>query len=507
MNFLFFPHQLVLPRWEEEVPSNSGSKGKAKAKPRAWLVEEFLFFRHYAFHRQKLIYQRACMLAFADELAAQGWEVCYVDSTLPWSDIRDLIPHARSSHGITQFRCYEPSDYWLRLRLLAASEQTGIKVEFLDNPLFMDRPMDATSWFTGRKRFLQADYYRKQRQARGILTDPLTGEPAGGQWSFDADNRKSYPARSSPPPPPTAKPDHYWTDAQEFTNKHYPHAPGQAVGDWTWPVTRTAAKAWLQVFLKERFAGFGPYEDALDTRFSLLHHSGLSPMLNNGLLSPRVVLEQCLEHARNQEIPLASLEGFVRQLLGWREFVHGVYLHAGNRQRRSNFWGHTKPMPPGFYTAQTGIAPVDHVLRKMLENAYNHHIERLMVLSNFMLLCEIHPNAVYRWFMEMYIDAYDWVMVPNVYGMGQFADGGLLSTKPYLSSSNYLLKMSNFSPDPAWTQVWDALYWRFVSKNAAWMLRNPRSAMMVRLWEKKDPSAQVLMLQRAENFLLHLHQS
>jgi deoxyribodipyrimidine photolyase-related protein len=191
--------------------------------------------------------------------------------------------------------------------------------------------------------------------------------------------------------------------------------------------------------------------------------------------------------------------------LGWREFIHGVYLHAGSKQRTRNFWGFERAMPPSFYNASTGIEPVDHSIRSLLQNAYNHHIERLMVLSNFMLLCEIHPDAVYRWFMEMYIDAYDWVMVPNVYGMGQFADGGLMSTKPYLSSSNYILKMSNFRADPSWTEPWDALYWRFMSTHREFFLRNPRSAMMIRQWERKDPAQQQILLERAELFLNRLH--
>ncbi|NBV04594.1 MAG: hypothetical protein EBS08_02875 [Cytophagia bacterium] len=245
--------------------------------------------------------------------------------------------------------------------------------------------------------------------------------------------------------------------------------------------------------------------NAMDQRFSLLHHSGISPLLNNGLLHPEQVLAACLKASEQQKIPLSSTEGLVRQILGWREFVHGVYMHAGIRQRNGNFWGFERPMPQAFYTATTGIEPVDHCIRGVLNNAYNHHIERLMILSNFMLLCEIQPHAVYQWFMEMYIDAYDWVMVPNVYGMGQFADGGVLSTKPYISSSNYVLKMSNYRADKAWTEPWDALYWRFISSNKAYFLRNPRSAMMVRQWEKKPAALQEQLLQNAEDFLQNLH--
>lgn len=519
LDFLFLPHQLVEP---DRLISKGTTLDRPIPKgttPTAWIVEEWLFFGQFDFHRQKLIHQRACMKVFAEELRQNGWAVNYVDSADPHSDIRAFLDHyARRLTGST-LHLYECGDQWLEQRIRRRAQKLEINLEWRPNPLFLDCPLAPDSWFKGKKRFLQADYYRKQRIRHQILLEPesnhpgtnsneqgaKSAEPLGGQWSYDEDNRKRYPAASTPPPPPSLSVLPAWEEAAQYTRLHYPNAPGAENGDWIWPITRHDAQIWLKSFLNERFKDFGPYEDALDQRHRLLHHSAISPLLNNGLLSVDDVLRQSLDHAQRHQTSLPSIEGWVRQILGWREFIHGVYLHAGVKQRTRNFWEFSHPMPASFYNATTGIEPVDHCIRSLLNNAYNHHIERLMVLSNFMLLCEIHPDSVYRWFMEMYMDAYDWVMVPNVYGMGQFADGGLMSTKPYLSSSNYILKMSNFRADPAWTEPWDALYWRFMSTHRDFFLRNPRSTMMIKQWDRKSPEQQKNLLEKAENFLNQMH--
>jgi deoxyribodipyrimidine photolyase-related protein len=195
-----------------------------------------------------------------------------------------------------------------------------------------------------------------------------------------------------------------------------------------------------------------------------------------------------------------SLEGFVRQVIGWREFVHGIYHHRGTEIRNGNFWNFDRPLPRSFYDATTGIPPVDRVIRQLLDDGYCHHIERLMVLGNFMLLCRIHPDDVYRWFMEMFVDSYDWVMVPNVYGMSQFADGGTFTTKPYLSGSNYILKMSD-EPKGPWCQIWDGLFWTFIGDHTPFFLKNPRLSMMARSWEKMTPEKQQAHRNAADEFL------
>lgn len=256
-------------------------------------------------------------------------------------------------------------------------------------------------------------------------------------------------------------------------------------------------------FLETRFLEFGDYEDAIVRNASILNHSVLTPMLNVGLLTPHQILDKTIAFAFEHNIPINSLEGFVRQIIGWREFIRGVYLTKGRQERTTNFWGFSRKIPASFYDGTTGILPVDETIRKVISTGYCHHIERLMVLGNFMLLCEFDPDDVYHWFMELFIDAYDWVMVPNVYGMSQFADGGILSTKPYISGSNYLMKMSDY-PKGEWQEIWDALFWRFMDKQRAFFLGNPRLGMLIRTFDKWETTKQHAVHQKAEAFLSQL---
>jgi deoxyribodipyrimidine photolyase-related protein len=226
-------------------------------------------------------------------------------------------------------------------------------------------------------------------------------------------------------------------------------------------------------------------------------------MLNIGLLTPHEILDKALEIGIDKNIPLNSTEGFIRQVMGWREFIKIVYEREGTKQRSTNYWKFTRKIPPSFWNGTTGIPPIDNTIQKILKTGYCHHIERLMVLGNFMLLCEFDPNEVYRWFMEMFIDAYDWVMVPNVYGMTQFADGGLMTTKPYISGSNYLMKMSDYEKGE-WQSVWDGLFWRFMHEHRNFFLKNPRLGMLVGTYDKMSPEKQLAHLNQANNFLKKL---
>jgi deoxyribodipyrimidine photolyase-related protein len=209
-------------------------------------------------------------------------------------------------------------------------------------------------------------------------------------------------------------------------------------------------------------------------------------MLNIGLLTPREVIDRTLQFAATHETPMNSLEGFIRQVLGWREYIRMVYEWKGRLERSRNYWGFKRKIPKDYWMGTTGIAPVDDTIRKVRETGYCHHIERLMIVGNFMLLNEFDPEEVYRWFMELFIDSYDWVMVPNVYGMSQFADGGLMATKPYISGSNYIMKMSNYAKGD-WQETWDILFWRFIDNHRSFFQTNPRLNMMVRTLDKMSP--------------------
>jgi deoxyribodipyrimidine photolyase-related protein len=245
---------------------------------------------------------------------------------------------------------------------------------------------------------------------------------------------------------------------------------------------------------------FGEYEDAIDPKEFSVFHSVLSPVSNLGLLTPDEVVKRTLTFAKENKTPMNSLEGFIRQVIGWREFVRGVYQNFSDKQDVSNFFKHEGKLSKVWYSAETGILPLDDSLGKTVKFGYAHHIERLMVIGCLMLLSQIHPREVHRWFMEMYVDSSDWVMGPNVYGMSQFSDGGIFATKPYICGSNYILKMSSYKKGP-WCEVWDGLYWKFVSEKFQFLAKNPRLSMMVAMWGKKSKAQQKQLLQAADAFI------
>ena len=482
---IIFPHQLF--------------KDTSRIREPVFLVEEFLFFNHYRFHRRKLAFHRASMRYYAHLLSSKGFQVTYITADEQRNDVRHLVAELAMT-GVRCIRFEDPVDDWLSRRMASACASAGINAERSPSGLFLNTESELNHWFEDRKRYFQTDFYIHQRKQRGILTDE-SGGPLNGKWSFDAENRERWPKGRPAPEFRGASRSPWHEEAEQYVRVNFPNNPGAVSVGWEYPVTHAQAEDWLEAFLQQRFAGFGKFEDAMVVKEPVLHHSVLTPLLNTGLLTAEQVIGRTLTFSESNSIPFNSLEGFIRQVLGWREFIRAVYIREGRRQRTTNYWGFNRPMPASFYSGTTGILPVDSVIKKLLDTGYNHHIERLMVLGNFMLLCEIGPDDVYRWFMELYIDAYDWVMVPNVYGMSQFADGGLMCTKPYISGSNYLLKMSDFPSDPAWTTVWDALFWRFMHVHRDFFGQNPRLGMLLRTLDKMDPSRRSALFNKADQFL------
>ena len=335
-----------------------------------------------------------------------------------------------------------------------------------------------------KKKYFQTSFYKLQRKKMNILM--VGNNPKGDKWTYDDENRKKYPKSKTPPTikyPKESK--EFYEEGINYVNTHFSENYGVLNGAISYPTDFTSAKNWFNDFLNERFAEFGDYEDAIVEKEAILNHSLLSPLINSGLLTPKYVIDELNKYGIKKSIPINSFEGIVRQIIGWREFIRGIYVAKGSIERTRNYWNFDKKMPEAFYNATTGIKPIDDCINKVNDNAYLHHIERLMVIGNFMFLCEIRPDDVYKWFMEFFIDSYDWVMVPNVYGMSQFADGGLMSTKPYISSSNYIMKMSDYKKGD-WQKIWDGLYWRFIYKNQSFFQSNPRLSMMVRTLIKMD---------------------
>ena len=341
-----------------------------------------------------------------------------------------------------------------------------------------------------------------QRKRLDLLIDP-DGGPVGGRWSFDADNRKKLPKGILVPEPPAER-SSAANAIVESARTQLIREGVTGIGSWDgfhYPVTHGDAARWLDQFLEQRLRQFGAYEDAISTQHQVMWHSVLTPMLNIGLLTPQQVLDRTLERAEAGDIPLNSLEGFLRQIVGWREFMAAMYRRHGVEMRNGNFWGFDdRPIPSAFYTASTGLPPIDDAIRHALETGYCHHIERLMLLGNVMLLCGFHPTRIYTWFMELFVDAYDWVMVPNVYGMSQFADGGIFTTKPYLSGSNYVRKMSDYRKGE-WCDTWDGLFWTFIHRHQDFFRRQYRLAMMARNLDRMAPDVLLTHQRRASGFL------
>ncbi len=464
---------------------------------KVYLLEEYLFFEQYAFHQQKIAFHRASMKAYADYLQSLNKEVVYIDAKEQIADIRYF--KCSETKDVT-LHYIDPEDQWLHKRLRQMAHQQEIALKMHPNPMFLKKEIEVKGFFrSDKKKYSHAIFYKQERSRSKILMDNQ-GQPIGGKWSFDADNRKKFPKKSIPPSVSLPEADSYWTEALAYVSCNYSNNPGKIGHQPLYPYTHTSAESWLHQFLEHRFYAFGDYEDAIVSENSLLHHSLISPLLNAGLLDIEQVLDAVLKHAQAHEIPLNSLEGFIRQIIGWREFIRGMYRTKGGFMRSHNFWNFTRPIPCSFYDGTTGILPLDNTIHKVLETGYCHHIERLMVLGNFMLLCEFDPNAVYQWFMELFIDAYDWVMVPNVYGMSQFADGGTFATKPYISGSNYILKMSHYKKGP-WQASWDGLFWSFMDKHRHVFLKNPRLSMLIRSFDKWPDSKKHQYRQQAADFI------
>lgn len=484
---LLFPHQLFA---SHEVYQNGDP---------IYLIEEHLFFKEFNFHKTKIAFHRASMKRHEEYLKEKGVEVVYISTVNQLSDIRELVCNLQKK-GFEKIHYINPTDNWLEKRLKESSIEKSIELIEYENPLFINSREDLAQFFKpDKKSFFQTTFYKQQRLKRNILIEH-EDQPRGGKWSFDGDNRKKYPKDKIPPSIQFPDQDEFWKEAIEYVNQHFLNNIGQLPQNSCYPTSHESSKAWLDQFFEYRFHGFGDYEDAIVKNETYLHHSMLTPMMNVGLISPMEVINKAIYFANNSGVPINALEGFLRQILGWREFIRGMYEVKGSFSRTRNFWGFERKIPASFYDGTTGIVPIDETIKQVLKTGYCHHIERLMVLGNFMLLCEFDPDEVYRWFMELFIDAYDWVMVPNVYGMSQFADGGLFATKPYISGSNYLKKMSDYKKGD-WQLSWDGLFWRFMHVNRDFFLKNPRLGMLVRTFDKMSEEKKQNHLTKAEDFL------
>ena len=382
-----------------------------------YLIEEPLFISEYGTHRQKMLLHRLSLQAYKIELEQAGFTVHYKELT-PQATT-DSILSSIFKEGITTMHIVDTTDNYLERRLATATTTYGITRISYESPLFILSKAEAIERFQKSKKFMKK-FYEQLRRDKNIMMEGT--KPPGEQFSFDSENQSKLPKQITLPTDISWLENDEIIEAQEWLKSIDSEQYGEA-RVWV-PYTRVAAKKFLKEFLTDRFENFGTYEDAITIKHQRLFHSTLSPLINSGLLSPLEVVNDAIAYALAFNTPINSLEGFVRQIIGWREFIRASYELDGSTMRNKNFFNHTQALKSEFWTATTNLLPLDNSIKSTLTYGYNHQIERLMVLGNFMLLAQTKPDEVYRWFMAMYVDAYDWVMVPNIYGMSQFSDGG-----------------------------------------------------------------------------------
>ncbi len=454
------------------------------------------YVRH---HQQKIVLFLAAMRAYRDALQDAGFTVHY--HVLPAAEgptYEQRLKDTVAAIGARELVHFEVEDRPMEVRIAEFARTEALDRTELRSPMFLCSRSRFAEFAGDDDTLRMAKFYRKERIRLGILVNDA-GEPAGGQWSFDAENRRKLPADDEPPKVAAPERSEHVADVIELVEEHFGDHPGRA-GEFWWPTTRQQALAWLDDFVAQRLEHFGPYEDAISTRSSTVYHSLLSPLLNLGLVTPKEVVDRVLDYADDHATPIASVEGFVRQVIGWREFVRGVYRQFGERQEVRNFWSHTRRLTDDWYRGTTGIPPLDDTIDTAARLGWTHHIPRLMVVGNLMTLCEIDPRLAHDWFMEMYVDSSEWVMGPNVFGMGLFSDGGVFATKPYICGSNYLRKMSDYGKGD-WCDTVDGLYWRFIDRHRDFFAAQPRLALMPKALDRLGQDRKEAIFAAAETFL------
>lgn len=452
-------------------------------KNKTFLIEDAEFFTAFNFHKSKLILHRATMKFYENYLINKGFDVEYIEFKQNWIKLL-------KEKNITEITTYELNNFELEEKI----KKSRFRVNFIASPMFLSSNEEFKEFYNSKKHFSQTSFYIYMRKKHKILLDENL-KPQGGKWTFDKENREKIPTTLKLPSLLQITENIYVKEAKKYIDTHFSKNIG-TYEFFNYPTTFDEVGFWVEDFIKKRLNNFGLYQDAIIEDNSCLFHSNLSFALNIGLITPETLLEKII----NEQVPLNSLEGYVRQILGWREFIKGVYNLIGQEEILSNFWGFQNKLNDKFYTAETGVLPVDNVIKKFLNTGYANHIERLMILGNFFLLCEINPKEVYKWFMEISIDSYDWVMRPNVFGMSQFSDGGRIVTKPYIASSNYIKKMSNFETG-SWCEIFDNLFWRFVYKHKDYFAKNPRLKVLETNLNRKDEREIKNIVLKAENIL------
>ena len=454
-------------------------------------------------HPKKIAFCFAAMRHFADELRESGWQVDYAKLTDGVKSISEALIAAAERHGAEEVVATRPGEW----RLIEALDDLPLKVTQLEDDRFVASHAEFDVWAEGRKELRMEWFYREMRRKTGLLMDG--DDPEGGKWNYDHDNRKPAPDEVDFGGPMHFTPDEVTEEVLDLVAERFGENFGALRPFW-FAVTREQARRALTHFIKGGLPKFGDYQDAMLSDERFLWHSVLSMYLNAGLLAPMEICEAAEAAYRAGKAPLNAVEGFIRQIIGWREYMRGIYFREGPDYVRRNALNHQRKLPWFFWSGETDMRCIAKTVEQTRDEAYAHHIQRLMVTGNFSLLAGIDPHEVHEWYLAVYADAYEWVEAPNVIGMSQFADGGIVGSKPYVSSGNYIDRMSDYCGDCAYsvkTKVgegacpFNLFYWAFLERHRTRFEKNPRMANMYRTWDRMDADKRESILSQAAAYL------
>ncbi len=488
------------------ISSLDGVDRKKDVVLMAEVRDEATYVRH---HQQKIALVFSAMRHFAQSLEEEGLRVDYVrlDDGDNSGSFTGELKRALERHGCERVVVTEPGEWRVREMMEVWPDELGVEVDICSDGRFLSSIDEFESWADGRKSLRMEYFYREMRRKTGWLMDD--GEPVGGSWNYDAQNRKALPKDLEVPERKRFEPDETTREVMDLVAEEF----GDHFGDLSnfgWPVTREDALQALDDFVENALPDFGDYQDAMRGGEDFLFHALLSPALNLGLLEPAEVCEAALEAHAKDRAPLAATEGFIRQILGWREFVRGLYWLKMPDYADGNHLEADRPLPAFYWTAETDMNCLREAIAGTRRNAYAHHIQRLMVTGNFALLAGLEPAAVEEWYLLVYADAYEWVELPNTHGMALFADGGVMASKPYAASGNYINRMSDYCGDCSFDHKaktgegacpFNFLYWNFLIANRERLQSNPRMGLVYRNVERLSDSEREAIEAQAQDFL------
>lgn len=460
-------------------------------------------------HKKKIAFVLSAMRHFAAELEQLGWTVDLVrlDDEGNTGTIIGEIERAVSRHNCGSVLVTEPGEWRLRSALEDCAKTITVPLRILEDDRFFCSRAKFADWAEGRTQLRMENFYRDMRRETGLLMD--AGKPVGGKWNYDAENRKPPKDGMSFPRPRGTKPDEISEQVLALVETRFAGNFGDLEPFW-FAVTRKEAEAALEKFVAEALPGFGDYQDAMLTGEPFLYHAVIALYLNVGLLDARMICRRVEAAYETGDVPLNAAEGFIRQIVGWREYVRGIYWLEGPGYAERNFFKNERPLPGFYWSGEPDMACLRACIEQTRAQAYAHHIQRLMVTGNFAMLTGIDPKAVHEWYLAVYADAFEWVELPNTLGMSQFADGGLLASKPYAASGSYINRMSDYCRDCRYKVSvktgpdacpFNYLYWDFLARNRETLDRNPRLGRSYQTWDRFDPERQNTIREDANRFL------